>query len=258
MVTFIVCVFAGLMAGVVTGLAGLSAAVIISPFLITFLGINAYDAVGIALASDILASALSAYTYYKNKNIDIKNSIYMMIAVLIATLVGSYIAAYFPQTVMGNISIYLLVLMGLKFVIKPVSGESERRKKRSRKMNIVLSVGAGIWVGLICGITGSGGGMNMLIALTVFLGYSLLPAVGTSVFIMTFTALVGAATHFTVSGIASIPALVLCIIFTAIGAAVSARYANRAAIVKVNRVTGSVMIICGIIMAILYAMSILG
>lgn len=258
MVTFIVCLFAGLMAGVVTGLAGLSAAVIISPFLITFLGISAYDAVGIALASDILASALSAYTYYKNKNIDIKNSIYMMVAVLAATLVGSYVASYFPQTVMGNISIYLLVLMGLKFVIKPVSEESERRKKRSRTMNIVLSVGAGIWVGLICGTTGSGGGMNMLIALTVFLGYPLLPAVGTSVFIMTFTALVGAVTHFAVSGIASIPALILCVIFTALGAVVSARYANKANVVRVNRVTGAVMIVCGVVMGVLYATSILG
>ena len=67
----IVCLIAGAGAGFGTGLAGLSAAAVISPMLITFLGVNAYEAIGIALASDVLASAASAYTYKKNKNIDI-------------------------------------------------------------------------------------------------------------------------------------------------------------------------------------------
>ena len=51
-----VCFFAGAGAGLGTGFAGMSAAAIISPVLITFLGMPAYDAVGIALASDVLAS----------------------------------------------------------------------------------------------------------------------------------------------------------------------------------------------------------
>ena len=57
---FIVYIIAGLGAGIGTGLAGLSAAAVISPMLITFLGFPAYEAVGIALASDVLASAASA------------------------------------------------------------------------------------------------------------------------------------------------------------------------------------------------------
>ena len=73
MVKLIVCMIAGLGAGVGTGLAGLSAAAVISPMLITFLDFPAYEAVGIALASDVLASAVSAYTYGKNKNLDVKN-----------------------------------------------------------------------------------------------------------------------------------------------------------------------------------------
>lgn len=65
LVKFIVCVVAGLGAGIGTGLAGLSAAAVISPMLITFLGFPAYQAVAISLASDVLASAASAYTYGK-------------------------------------------------------------------------------------------------------------------------------------------------------------------------------------------------
>jgi hypothetical protein len=67
----IVCIVAGLGAGLGTGLAGLSAAAVVSPMLITFLHMPAYQAIGIALASDVLASGVSAWTYKKNKNIDI-------------------------------------------------------------------------------------------------------------------------------------------------------------------------------------------
>ena len=67
MLKFFICFIAGIGAGLGTGFAGMSAAAVISPMLITFLGLPAYEAVGIALASDVLASAISAYTYIGGK-----------------------------------------------------------------------------------------------------------------------------------------------------------------------------------------------
>ena len=61
--TFVICFIAGIGAGLGTGFAGMSAAAVISPMLITFLHMEPYMAVGIALASDVLASAVSAYGY---------------------------------------------------------------------------------------------------------------------------------------------------------------------------------------------------
>ena len=57
-IKLLVCLVAGMGAGIGTGLSGLSAAAIISPMLITFLGIDSYMAVGIALASDVLVPGL--------------------------------------------------------------------------------------------------------------------------------------------------------------------------------------------------------
>ena len=85
---FLICFIAGIGAGLGTGFAGMSAAAVISPMLITFLDVPAYQAVGIAFASDVLASGVSAYTYHKNKNLDIKNGLVMMFTVLIFTFVG--------------------------------------------------------------------------------------------------------------------------------------------------------------------------
>ncbi len=102
MFKFLICFIAGIGAGLGTGFAGMSAAAVISPMLITFLGMPAYEAVGIALASDVLASAVSAYTYGKNKNLDIRNGMVMMITVLAFTLFGSWIASRVPNTTMGS------------------------------------------------------------------------------------------------------------------------------------------------------------
>lgn len=98
---FIICFIAGIGAGLGTGFAGMSAADVISPMLITFLDVPAYNAVGIALASDVLASGVSAYTYHKNKNLDIRNGLVMMFTVLVFTLIGSFLASLLPSSTMG-------------------------------------------------------------------------------------------------------------------------------------------------------------
>jgi len=94
--------FAGMGAGLGTGFAGMSAAAVISPMLITFLGMDPYMAVGIALSSDVLASAVSAYTYHKNQNLDVKNGLIMMASVLGFTVVGSWLASLVPSRTMGG------------------------------------------------------------------------------------------------------------------------------------------------------------
>lgn len=236
---FIVCLIAGAGAGFGTGLAGLSAAAVIAPMLITFLHVNAYEAVGIALASDVLASAVSAYTYKKNNNIDVKNGMFMLISVLIFTLVGSYAASLLPQTTMGGFSMFMTLLAGMKFIFRPVMEAKESNKNRSKKKAAIQSIACGMVVGLICGFVGAGGGMMMLLVLVSVLGYELKTAVGTSVFIMTFTALTGAASHFAIGGgITDLSILVMCIIFTLIGAMLTAKFANKASAKVLNRTLG--------------------
>lgn len=157
MFRFMICFVAGLGAGLGTGFAGMSAAAVISPMLITFLGLPAYEAVGIALASDVLASAVSAYTYGKNKNLDIRNGLVMMITVLLFTLFGSWIASLVPNTTMGSFSVFMTLLLGIKFIVKPVMTTKETMEAISRKKRIIQSVISGIVVGFICGFIGAGG-----------------------------------------------------------------------------------------------------
>ena len=237
--------FAGMGAGLGTGFAGMSAAAVITPMLVTFLGVEPYMAVGIALASDVLASAVSAYTYGKNKNIDIKNGLLMMAAVLLFTVVGSYVSNLVPSSTMGNFSVFMTFLLGVKFIVKPVMTTKEKMQSVSAKKRAVQSVVCGTVIGFICGFIGAGGGMMMLLILTSVLGYELKTAVGTSVFIMTFTALTGSVSHFMIGGAPDCFILALSVAFTLVWARIAAVFANKAEPKTLNRATGIVLVALG-------------
>ena len=242
---FFICFVAGIGAGLGTGFAGMSAAAVISPMLITFLHMDPYLAVGIALASDVLASAVSAYTYGKNKNLDIRNGLVMMAFVLLFTMVGSYVSSRVPSTTMGGFSTFMTLLLGIKFILRPVMTTKESMAAVSPRKRFVQSMLSGTVIGFICGFIGAGGGMMMLLLLTSVLGYELKTAVGTSVFIMTFTALTGAVSHFAIGGLPDPAALAFCVLSTLLWARIAARFANKAPAKTLNRATGVVLTVLG-------------
>lgn len=241
----LICFIAGAGAGLGTGFAGMSAAAVITPMLVAFLGMPAYDAVGIALASDVLASAISAYTYGKHKNLDIKNGLVMMAAVILFTMVGSYVASLVPNTTMGSFSVVMTMFLGVKFIVKPVMTTKEKMAETSARTRLWQSIVCGVLIGFICGFIGAGGGMMMLLILTGVLGYELKTAVGTSVFIMTFTALTGALSHFAIGGAPDWFCLVSCVVSTLVWARIAAKFANKAKPATLNRVTGVILVVLG-------------
>ena len=256
--TIAVCFFAGMGAGLGTGFAGMSAAAVITPMLVGLLGVEAYQAIGIALASDVLASAVSAWTYHKNKNLDLRNGLVMMAAVLVFTLVGSYVSSLVPNQTMGGFSMWMLLMLGLKFLFRPVMTTKESMAAVSARKRLCQSLLGGAVIGFICGFIGAGGGMMMLFILTSVLGYELKTAVGTSVFIMTFTAATGAMSHFAIGGAPDPMLFFLCVVFTLLWARIAARFANRAAPEVLNRAMGGVLTVLGCALLVLRALGVSG
>lgn len=242
----LVCFLAGAGAGIGTGFAGMSAAAIIGPMLTTFLGVPAYQAIGIGLASDVLASASSAWTYKKHGNLDVKNSLALLFSVLVMTVVGSLLASLLPEKAMSGTMQIAMIIIGLRFLIKPVTTTREQMNAVDPKTQLKKSIIGGVLVGLICGFAGAGGGMMLLFVLTSFLGYQMHIAVGTSVFIMTFTALTGGISHFVIGGAPDLVCLILCIVFTWIWAKIAAVIANKSNAITLNRVVGIVMIVTSV------------
>ncbi len=249
-------------AGVGTGLAGLSAATVMVPILIvlcpSFGGeYGAYQATAIALASDILGSAVTSYTYAKNKNIDLKHGWIMLACIISLSAVGSYAAYLVGNVVLGGFTLFLTFFIGIRFLVKPDTSRSDANNANVKLgwKEILISIFFGLTIGFGTGFVGTGGGMMMLVVFTAFLGYDLKTAVGTSTFIMTFTALIGFVSHSIIN-----PAIILerwdvlliCIVVATTSSLISARFANRVDNKTVGRVTGIILVILGASMIYLY------
>ena len=249
--SIIIFILAGILAGIGIGLVGLSAASIITPMLVAILGFDAYKAIGIALASDVLAAGSSSVTYFKNKNIDIKNGIIMMISTMIFTYIFSYFAKYIPSNTLGSSSMIMTILLGIKFLTKPIAASNKKIQTiKNPKKQIVLSIFWGALVGIVCGILGAGGGVMLLLVLTSILGYDLKSAVGTSVFIMAFTAFTGAFAHI-VHGGTNFKALIICSICALISSKSASKFANKTNNEKLNKTSGVFLIAFGVILLLI-------
>ncbi len=244
----IICTLAGIGAGIGVGLTGMSAAVVISPMLITFLGVPAYDAVGIALAADVPAAAASALTYGRNGNIQLKTGVYMLIAVLVCTLIGSALAALVHNDTLGDISVIWTLVLGLRFLLSPMLGSRSLIKIKNDRQQLILSVISGAATGLVCGFVGAGGGIMLLFILTTVLKYETKTAVGTSVFIMTFSAALGALSHFAIGGVYDWTALLICAAVTLVTAYITSKLANKANAKTLNRDVGILLVSLGVAM----------
>lgn len=262
MVEYNWCFIAAALAGIGTGLAGLSAATVMVPILIvlcpSFSGeTGAYQATAIALASDILGSAVTTATYIKHKNIDLKRGWIMLACIITMCTVGSFAAWKAGNVVLGSFTLFLTFCIGIRFLIKP-STERKETVSQGAKLDlkgVAISLFFGLTIGFGTGFVGSGGGMMMLVVFTAFLGMGLKPAVGTSTFIMTFTALIASVSHIIIH-----PAIVLerwnilllCIVVATVFSLVSARFANKVDNRTVGLVTGAVLTVLGAVMIVLH------
>lgn len=253
----LVCFVASFFAGVGTGFVGMSAAVAITPILMGFLGMDQFEATAIALGSDVLASLIAAIIYGKNKNINIKNGLVLLLSVLLFTIGGTIAARYVKPNLMKGGTIITIFLMGLKLLIFPTNTVDKQKKNVSKRRKILVSIFFGAFIGFICGFVGAGGGMMLLLCLTMFLGYELHMAVGTSVFVMTFSALIGCSSHiltnqFTGNAIGGnlgnkfYLVLGLCMVFTLIFSFFGSRLANKMKEKSLNICSGLMLLIISI------------
>jgi len=242
-------------AGIGTGLAGLSAATVMVPILIvlcpSFSGAyGAYQATAIALASDILGSAVTSATYAKNKKLDLKHGWIMLVCIIAMSTAGSYAAYIVGNQVLGGFTLVLTFFIGIRFLAKPDTSKQDTAAADTGlgAKEISISLFFGLTIGFGTGFVGTGGGMMMLVVFTAFLGYELKTAVGTSTFIMTFTALIAFTSHALIH-----PAivferwdvLVVCVITTTVFSLVSARFANKADNRTIGLITGAVLTALG-------------
>ncbi|MFV0379616.1 MAG: sulfite exporter TauE/SafE family protein [Anaerorhabdus sp.] len=262
----IVLVVAGLGAGIVTGLAGASAATVVTPLLVSFTPIAAYTAVAISLITDVFASFFSFLTYRKAGNINIKDGIILTITACIGAAFGSYISSFIDSRALGSIGGIMTLVLGIKFLLNGLKVRKEFEKAKNDKdyvipekkqfkingnPNVVSGI-IGIFLGIICGVVGAGGGLMILFVLTSVLNYDTKTAIGTSVLIMTFTALTGGVSHFLhmepINMITLFIGMAITSFSAVIGAKFSAKFANESTEDTLLIIVGAIFIVISVLM----------
>jgi len=255
MIEYLWYILASVLAGVGTGLVGLSAATVMVPVLIvlcpSFAGeTGAYQATAIALSSDILGSAVATATYIRHKNIDLRRGWIMLVCIIgMCTVAGN--------VVLGGFTLILTFCIGIRFLVKPSTERVQTETKGAALdwKGVAISLFFGLTIGFGTGFVGTGGGMMMLVVFTAFLGMELKSAVGTSTFIMTFTALIASVSHILIHPAILLdrwPVLILCMAAATAASLVSARFANRVDSRTVGRVTGVVLTVLGAALILLH------
>lgn len=226
--------FIGIFAGTMTGLMGASGMMAVVPGII-LLGYSAYQAIGVSLAVDVIASAIVAVAYYRHGRVDLSRGLWIAVAAIGGAQLGSRLIFRIPETGLSGGFGVILIVTAIFFWRDGIGyggvGPAIDRFQTSRIGEWLatyprfVSVLLGLIVGVISGMFGVGGGIIFLFAL-LMLGYRLHVAVGTSTLIMALTTFSGAIGH---AMMGNLPYMV--VIFaaagTVLGSVVSARFANR-------------------------------
>ena len=252
---YVIYILAGLAGGILTGMAGLTAAMVLTPILCGACGWAAYDATTIALIANVPSAMVTSWTFYKNGNMDIKRGMPVAIVSFLGAVVGSYLGYLFSQASENGISYIVIVsnlFMAVKFFMPSKKKEnlSEAQEKKAKTKGILALI-LGFIIGIECGFMGSAGGILMLMVLTMMLGMETKLAVGTSSLVMMLVALTGAVSHVAMGAeMELLPSIVMTVACT-IGAVGSSRFANKVEEKTLNRAAGVVLLLVSVVSLVL-------
>jgi uncharacterized membrane protein YfcA len=264
-ISILISILIGICSGAVTGLIGASGVLVVVPALTMALNLPVHVAIGTSLAVDVMASIVVTYTYYRNKNVDLKSGIWLALGAVAGAQLGSILSVYIPELELGGLFGIFLILSGISFwskkarqrlhlfseASKKVNNEQEASIKKTNlaKKKIAVTVLIGFSIGIVSGILGAGGGVMFLLVLIFVLKYPVHKAVGTSTLIMAITAASGAVGYSLNGNISLVIALVVGV-GTILGSRLGALYANRASEETLAKIVGLVFLTLGAVMII--------
>ena len=256
--TVVAALIAGCGAGVVTGLIGASAVTFAVPVLVTFAALSAYEAIGVSLLTDVVASLVAAWVYHRHGRLRIRPALIIAGAAAGGALLGSWASTHLPDAHLGAITALIILTTGIRLAVRPQSllpHESGKPRLLARlpisedTLHLVAGLIGGLGVGLFCGVSGAGGGISILFLLVYAMGFSPHAAIGTSVLVMAFTAAFGGFGHaihgsmpWTIAALAAVGGIV--------GALAAAAIANRCHERRLARVAGITFTVLASVMLI--------
>ncbi len=248
----IIFILAGLVTGIITGLVGASAIVAFIPLILIFFDYDAFTLIGMSLVLDVFIALPAIRNYLKKKNVNLKTGIYLAFPAMFGAVIGSNFSLGLQDLHLIGITALFISLSGIiLFNRKHIEKKSGTFAKdlSLRDFKFWFAMVASLVIGFLGGTIGAAGGISILIVLLFIFKFEIHEAVGTSIFIMLFIAIFGAATHFYYLDQMHFSwfLLALAVVGGVVGSRMSSKIANRVPEKVLNRTVGAILILLGLI-----------
>lgn len=181
----------GVLIGAALGLLGGGGSVLTVPVFVYVLGFEPKAAIAMSLAVVGVSSALGTAGHWRAGNVNVRIALVFGGVAMLGTLLGVRLSRFVPGTtqlvIFGTVMLAAAVFM---LRGRPRVEEDRGECLLPRVGSALKVVPGGLFVGLLTGIVGVGGGFLIVPALVV-MRMSLREAVGTSLLIITGTCVVG-------------------------------------------------------------------
>jgi len=248
--------------GIIAAMTGVGGGVFIVPLLtlVPWYNFPPNQAIGTSLATIVFTSLSSAIGYWRQRRVDYKVGLILTFTTIPGAFVGAYLTSFIEEKLLGLIFGVFLVFVALRMAFQfnlyrvqiPKIGKIWHRKIADSDgtifeydTNVNLGLVLSFFGGLSSGLLGIGGGALMVPILHLTMNFPMHVTVATSMFIMVFTSISGAATHFSLGNVQTSHAVFLCIgvIF---GAQLGAYFSKKISGKGLRRMFGVILFIVSI------------
>lgn len=174
--------------GLSLGLMGGGGSILTVPILVYALDMDPKLSIALSLAIVGATSLIGSVSHFKAGNINIKVAVIFGPVAMLGTFIGAkFIAPYFSGA--AQLILFAVVMIIASYFM--VKGRKETDVTDVKPLNIPLIVGEGMFVGILTGLVGVGGGFMIVPALVLLANIPMKEAVGTSLLIIAFKSFAG-------------------------------------------------------------------
>ncbi len=193
--------FSAILIGVTLGLIGGGGSILTVPVLVYIMGINPVLATAYSLFIVGLSAMVGAFRNGKMGNIDFKTGFVFA--------APSFIAVYYTRRILvpaipqelftinnWTLTKEVAIMLFFAFVmllaaLSMINGRRESTETKPKEFNYFIIILEGLFVGVVTGLVGAGGGFLIIPALVLLAGLPMKKAVGTSLMIIAIKSLIG-------------------------------------------------------------------
>jgi uncharacterized membrane protein YfcA len=254
---------AGFLIGIVASIAGVGGGIFIVPLLTIGYGFIPQQAVGTSLGSIIFTALAATYSYARQKRIFYRLGLLMAVMTVPGAYLGAYVTTIASPRLLGLVFGVFLFFMALRMIFNELGRSADTAAAALSRplksdadyigsfLTLTWVLGLGFLAGFGSGFLGIGGGVLAVPVLNFGLGMPIHYATATSMFMMIFTSLSGAAKHTLAQHLNWGYALLLAL-GTIFGAQVGAGFSRKVSGRMLRRIFGVIMLIVSVEMVFKY------